>query len=76
MYSIYCTLDVSNFDKSKDNNDKQLLNILDIYKTDEVFISPNLIYSKFSQFSNILFIEVTIDVSKFDKSIFIILDEN
>ena len=76
MFCIYSTLDVSNFDKSNDNNDKQLLNILDIYKTDEVFILPNLIYSKFSQFSNILIIEVTIDVSKFDKSISVILDEN
>ena len=66
---------MSKFDKSKDINELQLKNILDILMTDEVLTSPKSIYCNFSQFSNIPFIEVTKEVSKLDKSISIILFE-
>ena len=76
MLSIYFTRDVLKFDKSNDFNELHPSNIEVILLTSEVSILLKLIISKSSQFINILFIDVTKEVSKLDKSISIIPSES
>ena len=57
-------------------SDLQFPNIDDNSITDEVLILLKLIYFKFSQYSNMLAIDVTMEVSKLDKSISIILRDD
>ena len=72
---IVLTLEVSKFDISIEVNLDKPLNNAYIFSTEEVFIFPNFIFSKSLQSQNILHIVLTLEESKFDKSISVILDK-
>ena len=69
MWEIFLTLDVSKLDKSIEVIFEQLLNKDLIFWTDEVFIFPKFIVSKFEHRWNIAYMLITFDVSNEDKSI-------
>ena len=73
--SIFMTFDVSKYDKSIDVNEIQEENILPISTTEDVIILLRLILSRFEQLKNINFIDLTLEVSNFDKSISIIFSK-
>ena len=63
------TLEVSKLFRFIVANFEQLLNNDLIFRTEEVFIFPKFMLSKFEQSRNIPYIEVTLEVSNKDKSI-------
>ena len=74
IYWKVVTLEVLKLDKLIEVNLGQLLNADLILVTDEVFIFPKFMFSKFEQLRNIDCIDDILDVSNVDKSIELIFE--